>query len=61
MRVDHVTQVRLTSLSGINAGPEAISVALVPGRILRVAALSKIVESSVSSCAIPWLALIPGD
>ena len=43
----------LTSPRGINAGPDAISAALVPGRILRVAPLSRIVESSASSCAMP--------
>ena len=47
-----------TSESGINGGPEAISAAFVPGRILLVAPLSSIVVSSMSVMA--ELPLAPG-
>ena len=43
-----------TSESGTNGGPEAISAAFVPGRILRVAPLSSMVASSMS-----WMAELP--
>lgn len=47
------TRVQLTSDKGTNGGPDAISAALVPGRILRVTPLSGLLRSASSGDVLP--------
>ena len=52
---------RPTSAKGINGGPDAISAAFVPGRILRIAPLSSAVVSLFSGIIVLCSGLKPGD